>query len=292
MGVGFDISPRPVKRQKKSGRTEIKTEEELAATKPQSLKMTGAQGDNPPAADGAKAAGKPKRVRTGCLTCRERHLKCDEGIPVCQNCQKSNRTCKRGVRLNFIDMNVKRPPVFADSDEWSIQFLDESREIASEYKGGLAKYGHSQVEEQTLPTDPMFDFPIQTIPPPAPTPQHQPLPNIPPSASGAYSNNHQNFVFDAPQEQHHHHQHTHSQSESAHSSEHLHATSSVASYGNPMDPQPTPGVGDGGLITDADETFYMQVFVEEVGCWMDSMDPQKHVSRTVEPLWWVGAGPR
>lgn len=25
------------------------------------------------------ASSKPKRVRTGCLTCRERHLKCDEG---------------------------------------------------------------------------------------------------------------------------------------------------------------------------------------------------------------------
>ena len=36
-----------------------------------------------PATDGAAdaAANKPKRVRTGCLTCRERHLKCDEGLP-------------------------------------------------------------------------------------------------------------------------------------------------------------------------------------------------------------------
>src|SRR5205809_8055747 len=51
-------------------------------------------------------ASKPKRVRTGCLTCRERHLKCDEALPRCQNCQKSDRVCKRGVRLNFIDTQV------------------------------------------------------------------------------------------------------------------------------------------------------------------------------------------
>lgn len=32
---------------------------------------------------------KSRRVRTGCLTCRERHLKCDEALHRCQNCRKS-----------------------------------------------------------------------------------------------------------------------------------------------------------------------------------------------------------
>src|ERR1700761_8128791 len=50
-----------------------------------------------------EGANKAKRVRTGCLTCRERHLKCDEAQPICQNCRKSNRQCKRGGRLNFIE---------------------------------------------------------------------------------------------------------------------------------------------------------------------------------------------
>jgi len=31
-------------------------------------------------------------------------------------------------------------------------------------------------------------------------------------------------------------------------------------------------------LDDPDETLFMQVFVEEVGLWMDSMDPMKHVS--------------
>ncbi|RYF46427.1 MAG: Zn(II)2Cys6 transcription factor, partial [Cytophagaceae bacterium] len=44
--------------------------------------------------------GKPKRTRTGCLTCRERHLKCDETKPTCNNCAKSQRECNWGKKLN------------------------------------------------------------------------------------------------------------------------------------------------------------------------------------------------
>jgi hypothetical protein len=33
------------------------------------------------------------------------------------------------------------------------------------------------------------------------------------------------------------------------------------------------------VLSNQDETLFMQVFVEEVGLWMDSMDPQKHFSR-------------
>ena len=68
------------------------------------------------------ATTKSKRVRTGCLTCRERHLKCDEGVPDCLNCRKSNRECKRGIRLNFIDIQVKEPPYMLPAVEWSGMF--------------------------------------------------------------------------------------------------------------------------------------------------------------------------
>jgi hypothetical protein len=76
-----------------------------------------------PAPEGADigetaAANKPRRVRTGCLTCRERHLKCDEGLPNCHNCQKSSRVCKRGVRLNFIDTTVKSHPLLPPTGGW------------------------------------------------------------------------------------------------------------------------------------------------------------------------------
>ncbi|KAL4931275.1 putative C6 finger domain protein [Aspergillus undulatus] len=35
-----------------------------------------------------------KRTKTGCLTCRQRRIKCDEEKPVCKNCTKSKRECK------------------------------------------------------------------------------------------------------------------------------------------------------------------------------------------------------
>ncbi|KAF7589674.1 hypothetical protein BBP40_003966 [Aspergillus hancockii] len=34
-----------------------------------------------------------RRTKTGCLTCRKRRIKCDEGHPVCRNCVKSKREC-------------------------------------------------------------------------------------------------------------------------------------------------------------------------------------------------------
>ncbi|PPJ60291.1 hypothetical protein CBER1_01318 [Cercospora berteroae] len=34
-----------------------------------------------------------RRTKTGCLTCRKRRIKCDEGLPTCRNCQKSKREC-------------------------------------------------------------------------------------------------------------------------------------------------------------------------------------------------------
>ncbi|KAH7399936.1 hypothetical protein BKA64DRAFT_469642 [Cadophora sp. MPI-SDFR-AT-0126] len=38
-------------------------------------------------------AGRPK-VKTGCITCRTRRVKCDEAKPSCLRCQKSGRTCE------------------------------------------------------------------------------------------------------------------------------------------------------------------------------------------------------
>lgn len=84
---------------------------------------------------------KSKRVRTGCLTCRERHLKCDEALGKCQNCRKSNRICRRGIRLNFIDTQTVAPPYYAIRKAGTrLTFRDESRHIASEYVGGFERY--------------------------------------------------------------------------------------------------------------------------------------------------------
>lgn len=37
------------------------------------------------------------------------------------NCQKSNRKCERGVRLNFIDLKVEQPPILLPPVDWKGQ---------------------------------------------------------------------------------------------------------------------------------------------------------------------------
>ncbi|GAA5908780.1 hypothetical protein JCM6882_008205 [Rhodosporidiobolus microsporus] len=60
--------------------------------------------DQRPAVEVAQAqlvestAGKKSRTRMGCETCKQRHVKCDQGKPVCANCRKDlNRVCRYAV---------------------------------------------------------------------------------------------------------------------------------------------------------------------------------------------------
>ncbi|CAI4215611.1 unnamed protein product [Parascedosporium putredinis] len=48
----------------------------------------------------------PKRVRTGCLKCRVRRRKCDEGKPRCQRCIAGGFECQYGTRLSFLQKNA------------------------------------------------------------------------------------------------------------------------------------------------------------------------------------------
>ncbi|SPO01761.1 uncharacterized protein DNG_04434 [Cephalotrichum gorgonifer] len=50
-------------------------------------------------------ASTPK-VRTGCITCKKRRVKCDEGKPHCGNCLKTRGRCE-----GYIEPRVKRPGV-------------------------------------------------------------------------------------------------------------------------------------------------------------------------------------
>lgn len=226
--------------------------------------------------DNNAAASRPKRVRTGCLTCRERHLKCDEGLPDCLNCRKSSRPCKRGVRLNFIDTQVKTPPVTPSSQEWEISFHDESREIASEYRGGLGRYAALKqeiVENEVVKEEAQFDFSTSIIE--TPVLAHQQLPSAQALQTGGvegYSGISQRLP---DQGQDAHHQHSSSASESTFSS-HTVPAHSRTSYDNP-EPSMTPPDDSKASLNSPEELLFMQVFVEEVGLWMDSMDPYKHV---------------
>ena len=246
------------------------------------------------------APSRPKRVRTGCLTCRERHLKCDEGQPHCQNCRKSNRICKRGVRLNFIDTQVVAPPQSAWSQEWQIGFMDESREIASEYRGGLGRYANLEKEELPLSgytnqenlafelrdDAAAFSFQDQLLQQSMSNQvlQTQPLPSMqqpPPSMTQSYQpQKPENGMGMQMQDSNHHRQHSMSDGGSSYTdrngsfSDHA---PPMTSYSNP-DQTLTPPYERREYLKQPEEVLFMQVFVEEVGLWMDSMDPLKHVS--------------
>lgn len=226
----------------------------------------------------AVAAARPKRVRTGCLTCRERHLKCDEGLPDCLNCKKSNRDCKRGVRLNFIDTTIKDPPITPPTDEWDVSFCDESREIASEYRGGLSRYTTLSSEgSATAPKqEPQFDFSNADAMVQAPVLSHQQLPSqssFPPGGVDSYPPAMQ--MQDQAQDSHQRHGSINSDSTF---SSHTIGANSVSSYNNAKQTLTPPSETRETLI-DPEELLFMQVFVEEVGIWMDSMDPYKHVGQ-------------
>ncbi|KAH6662913.1 C6 zinc finger domain-containing protein [Plectosphaerella plurivora] len=294
---------------------------------------------------------KSRRVRTGCLTCRERHLKCDEGLPDCLNCRKSNRHCKRGVRLNFIDIQVKQPPrLLPPTADWSVQFQDDSRHIASEYVGGIERYAHlpKVSEEPAVPAAPAHNHLHShmhaghldaTLRHQAHfQPQGQAVldrsgsgnsrffpPSTPPTTTYGYHGanamgsdtrplvegpplRHDN-PFPTPQTSTHpamfypmqdsfgirredmtrSHGHRNSDASSAASVAQL-ATGPPSSFrgvthghlaqDGMMTPPPSEkaAVAERDHLNSEEEMYYMQVFVEEVGVWMDSLDRDKHFS--------------
>ncbi|KXJ89163.1 hypothetical protein Micbo1qcDRAFT_14600 [Microdochium bolleyi] len=293
------------------------------------------------ASEGAlQPPSKSKRVRTGCLTCRERHLKCDEATPDCLNCRKSNRECKRGVRLNFIDLTCKQPPFILTAPEWSVQFQDESRLIASEYKGGLAKYRHlpqdtatrrasddkAQYAETQPHTRPDEQPNLRIVPAPNPDASfnashelfhsnrlgqvcpelindaryHSAVPIdsafivTPGSAHpGRYENPPSNVFASSKADVD---GDGHNMSLNMRKSSHASTADSVAGMApmlSPIDVRRgshaskgiiTPPRDNGGElehVSSPEQLRLMQVFVSEVGIWMDSLDPEKHFSRLV-----------
>ena len=229
------------------------------------------------AGENTNAAARPKRVRTGCLTCRERHLKCDEGLPDCQNCRKSSRPCKRGVRLNFIDTQVKSPPITPPTQEWDIAFQDESREIASEYRGGLGRYAAVQQDTEDIPDikdEALYQFSSGVMNTPTLAPQQLPSlqQSMPAGNMESYPAGPQRMP-DNSREQHN--RHSSSNTDSTFTSQTL-PPGPQSSYSNPKQTL-TPPSEDRGPLDSPEELLFMQVFVEEVGLWMDSLDPYKHV---------------
>jgi hypothetical protein len=154
----------------------------------------------------------------------------------------------------------------------AVKFQDESREIASEYKGGLGRY--SQVDQIiTPPREPAaFDFPPRSmVLEPTINNGNIALPPIQPT--GIFSNG--EVLPRGEQNQNH--------SGPAHSHQSLPGESSFLAPPSISNNNPeqilTPPHETRDCLNSPEELLFMQVFVEEVGIWMDSLDPLKHFSR-------------
>ncbi|KAH9882117.1 hypothetical protein J1614_001289 [Plenodomus biglobosus] len=216
----------------------------------------------------ATADGKPKRTRTGCLTCRERHLKCDETKPTCNNCSKSQRECNWGKKLNFLDTTCERNAYLIPKGlDYQIAFQDESRLIAGEYVGGREMYPEEDPESHMSMGGNGFGMGPPGALGPSVSSRHH-VPSMQGMSHDPYPQSEQNYNFD--------HQRASSQQHTRAPSNYSNPTPS--SYTMEQSGSPTP-LPTRDYLKSQEEVLYMQVFVEEIGIWMDSMDAHKHFSR-------------
>lgn len=161
--------------------------------------------------------------------------------------------------------------------EWNIGFVDESRDIASEYKGGLGRYAYIDTSISEIDNSMSFDY--NTSIPVAPTMSHQPLPSIQgilPSAPQEEAQPSVNY-FDQAKDPNQIHAMSNSTNHSQANVQHQPQPHNMAPYERVMSPPLQDQAEVKEILNSQDETLFMQVFVEEVGAWMDSMDSMKHV---------------
>lgn len=212
---------------------------------------------------------KARRVRTGCLTCRQRHLKCDEAVGRCLNCRKSDRICRRGVRLNFIDTQTVAPPhLVARPDGSKVTFRDDSRMIASLYVGGFEIYPLVQPEspvQENRPSHHEFD-----------TMRADDLTSLFQSVAHSFDPLH----FDV----------SNATTTDFVGADSWHQTHLVP--GDELLPHGTSNFARklagryeyNSFLTDPEQVYLLRAFAEEVGPRMDILDDMHHVNRLSYPL--------
>lgn len=142
---------------------------------------------------------KPKRTRTGCLTCRERHLKCDETKPTCHNCSKSQRDCNWGKKLNFLDTTCESNAYLIPQGlDYQVAFQDESRLIAGEYVGGREMYPEEELESHLSMVDNTFGMGPPGLLGPS-VASHQHMPSMQRMAHETYPQTENPYNFDHQQ---------------------------------------------------------------------------------------------
>jgi len=141
----------------------------------------------------------------------------------------------------------------------------------------LSRYTTLVPEGEAAKQEPQFDFSSAGSIIQAPVLAHQQLPSQSafPSAGG---DGYPQAMQMQDQAQDSHQRHGSINSDSTYSS-HTMGANTVSSYNNSKQTL-TPPSETRETLTDPEELLFMQVFVEEVGIWMDSMDPYKHVGRS------------
>ncbi|KAK9492319.1 hypothetical protein V1508DRAFT_355880 [Lipomyces doorenjongii] len=72
------------------------------------------------------------RSRTGCITCRARHKRCDERMPTCQNCETLNIRCEGyNAQLRWQEKYMRMADI-PDTSYRSLRYINLSRERFSE----------------------------------------------------------------------------------------------------------------------------------------------------------------
>ncbi|KAK7542175.1 uncharacterized protein J3D65DRAFT_612875 [Phyllosticta citribraziliensis] len=106
-----------------------------------------------------KPRGRGLRTRTGCTTCRRRHLKCDEVTPLCGPCAKSNHECvyanasRDEVRASQVAQESGAPPRPSDFSEQSFSLADSLELNSAISPEGVfhAQYDDADAATSTLP---------------------------------------------------------------------------------------------------------------------------------------------
>ncbi|KAF2672275.1 hypothetical protein BT63DRAFT_192805 [Microthyrium microscopicum] len=227
-----------------------------------------------------------KRTRTGCQTCRIRHLKCDEARPECSQCVKGKRHCTYERLLKWPKdqpQTEKEMKNFQVSEipyevpiENPLSFEDESVKIASEYIGGEGWYAahHRQREMENPSTDAAQSQSSVN----ANIGSH----NIDPYIT-ATPTLRQSTITDQPQTSISMAFHTPTQGASREASRHLSLTNSTKNSVQGASPResehqfPSRPLSYNPIEDPLDE-YFMHVFIEEMGKWMDTMNPIKYFS--------------
>ncbi|KAK8054521.1 hypothetical protein PG994_009588 [Apiospora phragmitis] len=122
-----------------------------------------------------KSRSRGLRTRTGCLTCRSRHKKCDENLPTCGSCSLANRNC-------VYSEEPSRNP--AASRQYSQESIDPSLSAGTVTRTGTtalpARRESNLFQMMTDTSSPQHPPP----PPPPPPPPAPAAPTVGPHAAG------------------------------------------------------------------------------------------------------------